>query len=179
MQVSRRKKIIVEPKAPSFPVSPQITVRIGQAEHAVVYGPYHSPDDQHSLFPYAHDAGQKFHSKKYLFHLASNSRIMNPLHDPKTSDNGNNRADYFARQKVNQKSASSIQKQILETMCGGSMAEETPELFGELQKLLGENGVCFCPFACIDLGRFVITLVGWPKHCNLSLSLYNDGCHQK
>ena len=138
LQVGKRKKITIKPKAPKFPVSPQVAVTVGQALHTVVYGPYRSPKHEHGLFPYAHDAGQGFHKQNYQFYLASNSRIMNPVYSPKTSDNGDNRTDYFAKQKVSQKPASSIMNQLLETLCGGDLSDEVPELYGELQEVLEE-----------------------------------------
>jgi len=142
LQVNRRKKITIKPLPPKFPVSPRITVTIGQAQHTVVYGPYFSCQHEHSLFPYAHAAGQTFHNQNYGFYLASNSRIMNPLHRPKITDDGGTRVDYFSKQKVSQKPASAIMQKLLATMCGDDLGDGAPELYGELEDLLKANRVC-------------------------------------
>lgn len=141
LNVNRRKKITIQPLASKFPVSPRITVTIGQAQHTVVYGPYISPKHEHSLFPYVYTAGQTFHSQKSGFYLASNSRIMNPLHRPKITDDGRARSEFFSRQKVSQKPASAIMQKLLATMCGEDLGDGAPELYGELEDLLKANRV--------------------------------------
>lgn len=72
-------------------------IKIGQAEHTLVYGPYFSEKHKDSLFPYVPTAGGSFHTKGYNFSLASNSRIINPLYQPKTSDNREVRTEYYAK----------------------------------------------------------------------------------
>ena len=99
LQVNRRKKIVIKPRAPKFEVSPPLPVKIGQAEHTVVYGPFTSDQHKPSLFPYAAKAGNSFYNEKYDFFLASNSRVMNPLFQPKTSDNRDKRKDYYCKQR--------------------------------------------------------------------------------
>ena len=139
----KRRWITVTPQPPAFSVSPRINVTIDGADHTVVYGPFVSPRHELALFPYAHDAGAKFYNQNYTFHLASNSRIMNPLRGPKISDDNGTRVDYFSKQKVSQKNAGSIQKQLLGTLCGEQLDAEGGELFEELFELLTENKVCF------------------------------------
>ncbi|KAL0050238.1 hypothetical protein WJX82_007023 [Trebouxia sp. C0006] len=143
LNVNRRKKIIVKPLQPKFPVSPRISVTIGQAQHTVVYGPYFSSQHEHSLFPYVHNAGQTFHTKHngFGFYLASNSRIMNPLHRPKITDDGAARTEYFSRQKVSQKPASAIMQKLLAKMCGDDLGDGAAELYRELEELLKANRV--------------------------------------
>ena len=151
LQVNRRKKIIVKPLQPKFPVSPRISVTIGQAQHTVVYGPYFSSQHEHSLFPYVHNVGQTFHTKHngFGFYLASNSRIMNPLHRPKITDDGAARTEYFSRQKVSQKPASAIMQKLLAKMCGDDLGDGAPELYGELEELLKANRVCNFALLCL------------------------------
>ena len=151
LQVNRRKKIIVKPLQPKFPVSPRISVTIGQAQHTVVYGPYFSSQHEHSLFPYVHNAGQTFHTKHngFGFYLASNSRIMNPLHRPKITDDGAARTEYFSRQKVSQKPASAIMQKLLAKMCGDDLGDGAAELYRELEELLKANRVCNFALLCL------------------------------
>lgn len=138
MQVNRRKKVEIYPRAPKFEVSDPLIVKIGQAEHRLVYGPFKSEKHQHSLFPYAAKAGNTFYNQGYDFFLASNSRVMNPLYQPKTSDNRDARADYFSKQRSqNQKSAVSLQSLQLEEMCGVKLSD-VPEQFEELKDLLND-----------------------------------------
>ena len=148
MQVNRRKRIVIEPLPPKFGVSPPLTVRIGQAEHTLIYGPYFSDKHKHSLFPYIPTAGHSFHTKAYGFALASNSRIINPLYQPKTSDNREVRTDYYATQRSqNQRSAGSKQHLLLERMCGVDLPE-APEQFEELKYLLNDLRVSVLPTCC-------------------------------
>lgn len=108
----------------------------------MVYGPFKSPRHAHSLFPYAPDAGGKFYNQNYQFYLASNSRIMNPLHGPKLSDNGGTKQDYMAKQRTSQKNAGTIMKQLLRTLCCSEGAEaENAEAWEELEELLEEYQV--------------------------------------
>lgn len=145
MQVNRRKKIVITPRAPKFEVSPRLPVKIGQAEHTVVYGPYRSDKHKHSLFPYALKAGNSFYNEGYDFFLASNSRVMNPLYQPKTSDNRDVRKDYFSKQRSqNQKSAVTLQSMLLEEMCGVKLSD-VPEHFEELKDLLNDLRVGILP----------------------------------
>ncbi|KAL0027478.1 hypothetical protein WJX77_004246 [Trebouxia sp. C0004] len=141
LNVNRRKRITIQPLPPRFPVSPPITVSIGQAQHTVVYGPYFSSQHEHSLFPYVHNAGQTFHTQTNGFYLASNSRIMNPLHRPKITGDGGTRNEYFSRQKVSQKPASAVMQKLLATMCGDNLGDGAPELYTELEDLLKANRV--------------------------------------
>ena len=145
MQVNRRKKIIITPRAPQFEVSPRLPVKIGPAEHTVVYGPYRSDRNELSLFPYASKAGNSFYNKGYDFFLASNSRVMNPLYQPKTSDNRDVRKDYYSKQRSqNQKSGGSLQSMLLEEMCGVKLSD-VPEHFEQLKDLLNDLRVGVLP----------------------------------
>ncbi|KAL0022094.1 hypothetical protein WJX79_007477 [Trebouxia sp. C0005] len=142
LNVNRRKKITIQPLPPQFPVSPSITVSIGQAQHTVVYGPYFSSQHEYSLFPYVYTAGQTFHNQKHGFYLASNSRIMNPLHRPKVTGDGGTRNEYFAKHaKVSQKPASALMQKLLARMCGDDLGDGAPDLYGELEDLLKANRI--------------------------------------
>ena len=141
MQLPRRKKVVIKPQPPKFPVSPQLTVSVGQAQHTVVYGPYTSDKHHLSLVPYSQTAGLSFSSTGYNFYLASNSRIMNSLYRPKTSDNGETREAYYSKQRsTNQKSAAPAQAELLEKLCGVSL-DDIPEQFEELKALLNDYKV--------------------------------------
>ncbi|KAL3135852.1 hypothetical protein ABBQ32_007409 [Trebouxia sp. C0010 RCD-2024] len=136
--VNRRKRIVIEPLAPKFPVSDPMTIKIGQAEHTLVYGPYFSDKHKDSLFPFVPTAGGSFHAKGYGFNLASNSRIINPLYQPKTSDNREVRTEYYAKQRSqNQRSAGARQHVLLEKLCGAELPE-APAQFEELKDLLND-----------------------------------------
>ena len=141
MQISNRKTKPLHPVMPPFVMSPPIAVTIGDAEHIVVYGPYQS--DKHSgPFPYKPTAGSEFYNQNYQTYLASRSRIMNPLYAPKTSDSGNTRTDYFAKQKTSQKNAGTLMSQLLDTLCGMSLdIGEAPEAYAELRELLDQHQV--------------------------------------
>ena len=127
---------------PAFAISPPIAVTIGEAEHTVVYGPYKS-DKHPGLFPYKPTAGFDFYKQNYQTYLASRSRIMNPLHPPKTSDSGNTRTDYMSKNKsTSQKNAGTLLLQLLDTMCGVQLDHaEPPEAYAELRELLEEHQV--------------------------------------
>ena len=178
----KRKKITVKPQPPEFEVSPPIQVTIDQAVHTVVYGPYYSPKRKDDLFPYAHDAGSKFYNQNYEFYLASNSRIMNPLHGPKLSDNGGTHTDYMNKQRTSQKGAGTIMRQLLGTLCGEQLDTQTPESFEELDELLQQYGVCLYSsvlpsiseatlhsFLCIISGVMVYA-------CNMHGAVYEQLC---
>lgn len=138
VQVNRRNKIEIYPRAPKFEVSEPMIVKAGQAKHRLVYGPFKSDKHRHSLFPYAAKAGNTFYNQGYDFFLASNSRVMNPLYQPKTSDNRDARTDYFSKQRSqNQKSAVSLQSMQLEEMCGVKLSD-VPKQFEELKDLLND-----------------------------------------
>ena len=110
-----------------------------------MYGPYRSDKHKHSLFPYALKAGNSFYNEGYDFFLASNSRVMNPLYQPKTSDNRDVRKDYFSKQRSqNQKSAVTLQSMLLEEMCGVKLSD-VPEHFEELKDLLNDLRVGVLP----------------------------------
>ena len=145
VQVNRRKKLVIKPRAPKFEVSPPLPVKIGQAEHTVVYGPYISDKHNLSLFPYAAKAGNSFYNQGYDFFLACNSRVMNPLYQPKTSDNREVRNDYYSKQRSqNQKSGGSLQSILLEEICGVKLSD-VPEHFEELKDLLNDLRVGVSP----------------------------------
>lgn len=111
----------------------------------MVYGPYFSEKHKDSLFPYTSTAGHSFHKKAYGFALASNSRIINPSYQPKTSDNREVRTEYYAKQgSQNQRSAGSRQHVLLEKMCGVELPD-TPEQFEELKDLLNDLQVSNFP----------------------------------
>ena len=149
LQVHRRKKIVITPSPPEFPVSPRITVTVGQAQHTVVYGPYFSSQHEHGLFPYVCTAGLAFHHQQHNFYLASNSRIMNPLHRPKITGDGGTRTEYFATHaKANQKAGSAVMQRLLAKMCGDNLGDGAPELYGELEDLLKANRVCYFALIC-------------------------------
>lgn len=83
--------------------------------------------------------------KGYDFFLASNSRVMNPLYQPKTSDNREVRADYYSKHRSqNQTSAMALQSQLLEEMCGVQLPD-VPEKFEELKDLLNDLRVSILP----------------------------------
>ena len=132
---------MITPQPPQFSVSPRLNVTIDGAEHTVVYGPFFSPRHENKIFPYAPDAGAKFYNQNYTFHLASNSRIMNPLRGPKISDDNGTRVDYFSKQKISQKSVVAIQRNLLGTLCGEELDAEGGELFEELFDMLKEHKV--------------------------------------
>ena len=176
----------MKPQPPEFEVSPPIKVTIDQAVHTVVYGPYYSPKRKDDLFPYAHDAGSKFYNQNYEFYLASNSRIMNPLHGPKLSDNGGTHTDYMNKQRTSQKGAGTIMRQLLGTLCGEQLDIQTPESFEELDELLQQYGVYLSSsalpstlmlrFAACHVGIcFRFMLCASCLKCRCSVSRTSDG----
>ena len=68
---------------------------------------------------------------------------MNPLYQPKSSDNRGARTDYYQRQRSqNQKSGVCLQSMLLEEMCGVKLTD-VPEHFEELKDLLNDLRVSF------------------------------------
>lgn len=128
----------IRPYKPAFITSPPITVKHRLARHTVVYGPYTSLDAlEDDMLPYNPSDGKTFSDNLYKFHLTSESRVMNPLHDPESKHQvyGADQSQYYEKQgKANQNTAAPLLKQLLESMCNRNK-KNTPA-FKELTKLL-------------------------------------------
>ena len=137
---------------PDFPVSPPIEITIGNASHRVVYGPYtschfkttenvitaHGCDLASQDIPYNDKDGNHFFKQNFQLYLASNSRVINPLHSaPSMSEYyGTERQDYFGQKRTSQKSAAILSLQLLETLCGAGRQQGMPAQYIALKKLL-------------------------------------------
>ena len=153
LQVKDGVLLSFPPYMPDFAVSPPIEVNIGNASHRVVYGPYksyHFKKDAKDVStahdcelvsedtPYNDKDGNHFFKQNFQLYLASNSRIINPLHNaPSMSEYyGTERQDYFGQKRTSQKNAAVLSLQLLETLCGGGRQQGMPVQYSALKKLL-------------------------------------------
>lgn len=135
MQVSESHNVITQASQPQYPVSPPITVSIGQARHLVAYGPYCSLDVAHSFFPYSPGSGQTYHSQNYGFNLANGCPVIHPLSSPEAS--GCSRSDYFSSLQDLKTPAADLYERFLATLSGlghgHGFDQHAEELYAELQ----------------------------------------------
>ncbi len=131
----------MQPLQPQYSVSPPLGVRNDQGQYLVVYGPYYSLGEEHSLFPYSPDSGQTYHSQNYRFTLANSSHVINPFCSLRTSDDGSSRADYFSILRDLKAPAASLCEKFLAMLPGHGLDGYADELYGALQDLLLANRV--------------------------------------
>ena len=140
MQVQGGVHKPIKPYKPSFAVSPPLKVNVGNATHTVVYGPFQSPKKlHHEGVPYNKKDGPHFYNENYRLFLASNSRIMNPLHNPPSMNEyyDSTKQDYFGKKLASgQRSGAQLTTMLLATMCGQDVTPKMPREFIALQKLL-------------------------------------------
>ncbi len=129
----------MQPLQPQYSVSPPLRVHTGQGQYSVVYGPYYSMGEEHSLFPYSPDSGQTYHSQNYRFTLANGSHVINPFCSPRTSDNGASRADYFSILRDLKAPAASLCEKFMAMFSGRGLDGYADELYATLQGLLQAN----------------------------------------
>lgn len=133
------RKPIAPYKSP-FAVSPPLKVSVGNATHTVVYGPFQSLDKlEREGVPYNKKDGNRFYNENYRLFLASNSRVMNPLHNPPSMNEyyGSSKQDYFGKKLASgQKAGAQLTAMLLASMCGQGVTSKMPREYSALQKLL-------------------------------------------